>query len=700
MLKKIKKFDVLIFLIPFFVYLLTLLIYYPGILSFDSYNQLEQIKTGIYTTGHPIFHTFIELICMKIYNSPVSIAILQIFIFSLIWTIICKYNRKNDNFSLKIFEVIMTLFVSLNPINSIMSITLWKDVLYSYALLLLTFLVEILIDKKFKLNTKNILWFSFVLALLPNLRYNGLSVVLGMIVTLFIILIITDFKSFNFIKLVIFTFIFYMVLGVPSKVLVNYDAVSNSVGSGTLDGKVTQMAGVYLQKGIFSEDEKAFLNKYFDIKELEEKANPYFMDPIFSIKKDQDYLDHNRMELYKLVIDKSLKNIKPFLDFEVRTTSIIYTITPLKGSIGTIINTSLNAENKDPNINHVYRGTLIYNLSNNLIYGINTNPVIRMFLYMPGTYLWIGIVLTIIMSIKNKRYLLLILPNLFNVGGLALTMPVQDVRYVYANILVGLFIILIYGINKRLSLNEQVTDMKTNSIKKSKVLLIIPAYNEEESIKNTVDTIIKYNKKNKTNYDYIVINDGSKDSTEQILLDNGYNHIRLINNLGIGGAVQTGYKYALNNNYDIAIQFDGDGQHDVNYVKDIIKPIEKGEANLVIGSRFVGDESEFKSSHMRRLGINLISFFIKTKTGVKIYDTTSGFRASDREVIKLFASNYPQEYPEPISTVNVIKNGGKVSEVSAKMKAREAGTSSISPCKSVYYMINVILSIILLKKVK
>ena len=183
-------------------------------------------------------------------------------------------------------------------------------------------------------------------------------------------------------------------------------------------------------------------------------------------------------------------------------------------------------------------------------------------------------------------------------------------------------------------------------------------------------------------------------------MKNNYNHIKLINNLGIGGAVQTGYKYALDNGYDIAIQFDGDGQHDVRYVENIIKPIEGGIADMVIGSRFIQEISEFKSTRIRRIGINMISFFIKLKTGEKVYDTTSGFRACNRKVIELFSAKYPQEYPEPISTVNVLKHKYVVSEVPVKMNAREAGTSSIKTWKSAYYMINVILSIILLKKVR
>lgn len=232
-----------------------------------------------------------------------------------------------------------------------------------------------------------------------------------------------------------------------------------------------------------------------------------------------------------------------------------------------------------------------------------------------------------------------------------------------------------------------------------KVLVIIPAYNEEENILKTCNSIINYNKKNKTKYDILVINDGSKDKTEQILRENKINHIELVHNLGIGGAVQTGYKYALENNYDIAIQFDGDGQHDVKYIKNIIKPLEDKKANMVIGSRFIDkNSSEFKSSRARRLGINLISFVIKLKTKKKIYDTTSGFRAVDKKVIKYFASSYPTEYPEPISTVDVLKKGNVVTEVPVSMNEREGGVSSITSWKTAYYMINVILSILLIRK--
>lgn len=230
-----------------------------------------------------------------------------------------------------------------------------------------------------------------------------------------------------------------------------------------------------------------------------------------------------------------------------------------------------------------------------------------------------------------------------------------------------------------------------------KVLLIIPSYNEEENVLNNYKRIVKHNEKYKTNYDVIIVNDGSKDKTEKICKENNIPYISLIHNLGIGGAVQTGYKYAYEHGYDVAVQFDGDGQHDVRYVENIIKPIKDKKADMVIGSRFIDKRSsEFKTSRARRIGIKLISFFIKIITKKKIYDTTSGFRAVDKKLIERFASNYPVEYPEPVSTTEVLRLGYRVEEVPVSMNERENGVSSIKAWKNVYYMINVILSIVII----
>ena len=153
--------------------------------------------------------------------------------------------------------------------------------------------------------------------------------------------------------------------------------------------------------------------------------------------------------------------------------------------------------------------------------------------------------------------------------------------------------------------------------------------------------------------------------------------------------MQTGYIYAYQNNYDIAIQFDGDGQHDANYIKDLVEPIINGNANMTIGSRYISNLSDFKSTKIRQLGIKFLSIILKIVTRKKVYDMTSGFRAVDRDIIKIFAKDYPNDYPEPETIVQVIKRGHKVLEVPVKMHERLHGKSSITPIKSIYYMIKV-----------
>lgn len=231
----------------------------------------------------------------------------------------------------------------------------------------------------------------------------------------------------------------------------------------------------------------------------------------------------------------------------------------------------------------------------------------------------------------------------------------------------------------------------------NKILLIIPAFNEGENILSTCSQIARYNESGRYHLDFIVINDGSTDDTEYILEENQIPHICLIHNLGIGGAVQAGYKYAYENNYEIAIQFDGDGQHDIHSVDALITPIILDECDFCIGSRFIeGSKSEFKSSKARRMGINLISFFIKLVTGQRIYDTTSGYRSGNRKIIRDFAMTYPIEYPEPITNTELLKKRYRVKEVPVIMYDRVGGLSSIHSWKNAYYMINILLSILVI----
>lgn len=222
-----------------------------------------------------------------------------------------------------------------------------------------------------------------------------------------------------------------------------------------------------------------------------------------------------------------------------------------------------------------------------------------------------------------------------------------------------------------------------------KKLIIIPAYNESESIENTVRDIME----NAPDFDYVVINDCSKDNTKAICESNGFNIVNLPINLGIGGAVQTGYKYAMEYGYDIAVQVDGDGQHDPAFLKQMAEIIEKEDLDMVIGSRFI-DKEGFQSSFMRRVGIKYFTVLIKMLTGKTITDPTSGLRMIGRNVIKLYALDYPKDYPEPESVVAVLRRGMKVKEIPVVMRSRQGGVSSINPSKSVYYMIKVTLAIL------
>lgn len=225
---------------------------------------------------------------------------------------------------------------------------------------------------------------------------------------------------------------------------------------------------------------------------------------------------------------------------------------------------------------------------------------------------------------------------------------------------------------------------------KNKTLIIIPAYNEGDNIEKVVDNLIT----NFPRYDYVIINDGSTDHTKKVCSSRGYEVLNLPINMGIGGAVQTGYRYARDNDYEIAVQIDGDGQHDVGFLDKMIRYMEEERADCVIGSRFVEKEG-FQSSGMRRIGIKFLSFLGWVLTGVRVKDITSGYRLVNRRFINIFAEDYPADYPEPEAMVIAAVHGGKIREYPVVMRDRENGISSITLKKSVYYMFKVTLAMLI-----
>ncbi len=220
-----------------------------------------------------------------------------------------------------------------------------------------------------------------------------------------------------------------------------------------------------------------------------------------------------------------------------------------------------------------------------------------------------------------------------------------------------------------------------------KVLIIIPAYNEELNIVKTVEDV-----KTNTKYDYVIINDGSKDKTKEICEKNHFNLVSLPINYGLTSAVQVGMKYALRNNYEIAIQFDGDGQHQAKELSKLVKEIENGE-DIAIGSRFV---TESKPRSIRMLGSNLITGIIRLTTNKTIKDPTSGMRAYNQDTIEELVSNSGLS-PEPDTLVYMLKKKKKIKEVQVEMKEREFGESYLKPLKAMKYMISMFCSILFIR---
>jgi glycosyltransferase involved in cell wall biosynthesis len=221
-----------------------------------------------------------------------------------------------------------------------------------------------------------------------------------------------------------------------------------------------------------------------------------------------------------------------------------------------------------------------------------------------------------------------------------------------------------------------------------KVLVIIPAYNEEGSVGKVVEDVYTHLPQAKV----LVVNDGSTDLTSEIAKSKGAIVLNLPFNLGIGGAMQTGYQYAYKEGYDVAIQVDGDGQHDPKEIGKLLKGLAEKKMDIAIGSRFIGDLG-YKSSLMRRVGISIFSKVISMIVGQRITDPTSGFRAASRKAIQIFASEYPQDYPEPEALVLLHQCQLKIGEVPVGMSERYSGESSITKIRSIYYMVKVLLAI-------
>lgn len=224
-----------------------------------------------------------------------------------------------------------------------------------------------------------------------------------------------------------------------------------------------------------------------------------------------------------------------------------------------------------------------------------------------------------------------------------------------------------------------------------RVAVIVPAYNEAPNLPRLAAAL----RAHAPGCDVCVVDDGSTDGTAAVAAALGWTVLRLPVNLGIGGAVQAGYLWALERGHDVAVQIDGDGQHDPAFLGALLAPLQQGSADVVIGSRFLS-EGGFRSTAVRRAGIRYLSWFLRLRCGARVTDATSGFRAAGRRAIELFARYYPSDYPEPEAIALARRAGLRLAEVAVRMNERAHGRSSITALRTLYYLVKVSLALVLL----
>jgi glycosyltransferase involved in cell wall biosynthesis len=224
-----------------------------------------------------------------------------------------------------------------------------------------------------------------------------------------------------------------------------------------------------------------------------------------------------------------------------------------------------------------------------------------------------------------------------------------------------------------------------------RALAILPAFNEARVLAGVLQEL----RREAPAWDACVVDDGSTDATSSVAREHGAVVLKLPFNLGIGGAVQTGYLYARQHGYDVAAQIDADGQHDPRFLAGALEIVASGEADIVVGSRYLG-AGGFRSTAVRRAGSTYLSWFLRVRCGARISDPTSGFRVAGRRGIELFSANYPSDYPEPEAIALATRAGLKLREIPVTMRTRQHGTSSIGPGRTLYYLVKVSLALLVL----
>lgn len=447
--------DVLIFLIPFIIFMCYLFIYNPGILRYDTFYQLHQIATSQYNDWHPFFHTFIEMLCLKIYPNTKSVAILQIITFSAIWTVMCNYFRSNikNNKKTFIIQVILTLIISLIPINAIYSITLLKDTLFSYFLVFNCFLIKVMLDKKENIGPGLIVLISLIMAFIAQIRFNGMYVTIPMMIILSIYLYKTNKTKKLYMLLPALTILFILLI---ASLNIVYDV--NEHQKDALGTKITHMLADYDLNLDITPTDKEKIHKLANETKIKENYELTFSDPIYRAYNKTEF-KVNKEDYIGLAIKYSIKNPIHCLEYLFGSSVMVWDIvrgddwssqpyyTDIEYARGVFFsNHSKNVPVKGFEQQKAkHKGEPIFESLNSSVNFVIKNKVLDTLFDSPALYMYLSFILigAIILIDKSKDMLLVYLPNLFNIVVIFLSVPTQDNRYLYPNLLIFYMILLI-----------------------------------------------------------------------------------------------------------------------------------------------------------------------------------------------------------------------------------------------------------------
>ena len=466
-ISKLNYRDLTIFLIPVIVFSVYLAVFNPCIATYDSFNQMHQIATGTFMNWHPFFHTFIVMMCLKIYPSTTVVAVLQILTFSLMWMVICKYHR-NDSIRNFRIQVILSLIICLIPINALYSITLWKDVLFSYFLMFLCFLIKVMVDREGKLGLRFIILVSLILAFVSGLRGNGLYVaVISMAIYTVYLFVKNNRKMSAALPILTVTFILLI-----ASLNIAYDVQDNEK-----DAIATKVAHMLADYDLNLEIDAADREKIYEIidkDKVREAYTPTDSDPIFAIT-DYKTFEKDKGTYIGLAVKYSLKNPLHCIGYLFSSSPMVWDIIKDSDWKGRPYYMSADHDRLESdtyeyhvvrqnpiiepyeNLSYANWGTPAFDFLNSLSLTIESSFLDTLF-NNPALYMYLSIIFLILIqtAVRTKEIWLMYVPNILNILAIFFSTPIQDYRYLYPNLLVCYLLIIIlvslkYDSDKRIS---------------------------------------------------------------------------------------------------------------------------------------------------------------------------------------------------------------------------------------------------------